>query len=239
MTNNALRRVLDATGPLLLDFDGPICGVFSRYPAPPVAASLRAMLTAHGVDVPPELAHEGDPMEVLRWTGRLDRDDLTRTIEDALISAERQAAQLAAPTLHAREVIVAAVQSGRDVAVVSNNSPEAVRTYLDAHRLAGHVRVVVGRAYAQPERMKPNPEPVLTAVTALTAAPRSCVMVGDSVSDIEAAHAAGVRAIAYVNKPSKASRMRAARPDAMVDSMAELALILMETDSTLTADAYR
>jgi HAD superfamily hydrolase (TIGR01509 family) len=239
MTSDALRRVLDATGPLLLDFDGPICSIFSRFPANALAGRLRDILTAHGVDVPGDLAGEHDPLEVLRWTGRLGRDELTRMVEDTLSAAELEAARLAAPTLYAREVIVAGAQAGRPIAIVSNNSPAAVRAYLDAHRLSVHIGPVIGRAYGQPHRMKPSPEPILTAVSALGAAPRSCALVGDSASDIEAARAAGVRSIAYVNKPGKAERLRATEPDATIESMAELAIALLETDADLIADVQR
>ncbi|MEU8045890.1 HAD-IA family hydrolase [Micromonospora echinofusca] len=73
---------------------------------------------------------------------------------------------------------------------------------------------------AAPERMKPDPFPVLAAGRELGAEPAECVLVGDSVSDIEAAHAAGVAAIGYANKPGKRERFDAA--DAVIDSMAEL-----------------
>jgi HAD superfamily hydrolase (TIGR01549 family) len=239
MTSAALRRVLDATGPLLLDFDGPICSVFSRFPAAPLAARLRDTLAERGVSVPAELAQERDPLEILRWTGGLGRDELTRTIEDALSAAELEAARVAAPTLYAREVIVAGAQAGRPIAIVSNNSPAAVSAYLDAHRLSVHIGPVIGRAYGQPDRMKPNPEPILTAVSALGASSRSCALIGDSVTDIQAARAAGVRSIAYVNKPAKAEKLDAVRPDATIESMAELAIALLETDAALIAEAQR
>ena len=69
------------------------------------------------------------------------------------------------------EVIVAARQAELPVAVVSNNSAKAITAYLTAHRLAGHVSPVVGRPYAGPARMKPNPEPILQAVKSLRSEP--------------------------------------------------------------------
>ena len=53
-------------GPLLLDFDGPVCGIFAGYPAPRVARELIAALRAAGVDVPDATAEQTDPIEVLR-----------------------------------------------------------------------------------------------------------------------------------------------------------------------------
>ncbi|WP_233564897.1 HAD family hydrolase [Micromonospora musae] len=61
---------------------------------------------------------------------------------------------------------------------------------------------------------------MLAAIRELDAEPAECVLVGDSVSDIEAAHAAGVAAIGYANKPGKRERFAAA--DVVIDSMAEL-----------------
>ncbi|MBB4959377.1 HAD superfamily hydrolase (TIGR01509 family) [Micromonospora polyrhachis] len=99
------------------------------------------------------------------------------------------------------------------VAVVSNNSAGAVTTYLTDHRLADYVSPVVGRAYADPARMKPNPEPILQAVRSLSEPPGRCVLVGDSLSDIEGARAAGVRVIGYANRPPKVRTFRAAGAD--------------------------
>lgn len=56
--------------------------------------------------------------------------------------------------------------------------------------------------------------------------PDQCVMIGDSATDIEAAHAARVAAIAYANKPGKRTRFAVYRPAAIIDHMCELAAIL-------------
>ncbi len=230
MTGGGLRRVLAATGPVLLDFDGPVCSIFARHPAASIAAELRENLLANGIDLPQPIADEDDPLEILRWTGTLGQDELTRTVEDALCKAELQAVRVATPTPYARETIVAARQSGRHVGVVSNNSAPAITEYLRAHRLTTHVDQVVGRAYAHPDRMKPNPEPILTAVRALDAKPRSCVLIGDSPSDIEASRAAGIHIIGYADKNGKAERLAEAGADAVITSMATLATALLDNE---------
>jgi HAD superfamily hydrolase (TIGR01509 family) len=114
--------------------------------------------------------------------------------------------------------------SGRAVAIVSNNSAEAVSAYFVARRLTGYVHPVIGRAYADPLRMKPNPAPVLAAVQELRAEPADCLLVGDSASDIEAARSAGVPVVGYANKRGK--RERLALADVVIDSMADLATAL-------------
>ncbi|MBL6277215.1 HAD family phosphatase [Micromonospora fiedleri] len=229
--NADLGRLLGEVDALLLDFDGPVCSIFAGYPAPQVAAELVDVLRQHGVDVPPELASEPDPLEVLRRTGAAGDQDVTRAVEDALCAAERRAVETAEPTPYGREVIVAARQAGMPVAVVSNNSAGAVSAYLAAQRLAGHVSPVIGRAYADPDRMKPNPAPIVQAARAVGVPSIRCVLVGDSLSDIEGARAAGVRMIAYANRPSKVEPFRSAGADAVITSMGEIASVLVERSS--------
>jgi len=218
-----LTALLAEVDAILLDFDGPVCGIFAGYPARDVAAELVDLLYRHGVDLPGHLTSETDPLEVLRWTGSLGDQGVTRVVEDALCTAERRAVATAAPTPYGREVIVAARQAGLPVAVVSNNSAGAVAAYLAAHRLTGHVAPVIGRAYADPNRMKPNPGPILQAVRALGTAPDRSVLIGDSLSDIEGSQAAGVPVIGYANRPPKVDAFHQAGADVVVTSMGPIA----------------
>ncbi|MBC9002142.1 HAD family hydrolase [Micromonospora aurantiaca (nom. illeg.)] len=226
-----LGHLLGEVGAVLLDFDGPVCSIFAGYPAPQVAAELVDLLRRRGVEVPPDLASEPDPLEVLRRASAAGNHGVTRAVEDALCEAERRAVETAAPTPYGREVIVAARQAGMPVAAVSNNSAGAVTAYLTAHRLAEHVSPVVGRAYAEPDRMKPNPEPILQAVRSLGEPAARCVLIGDSLSDIEGARAAGVMVIGYANRPAKVDAFRLAGADAVVTSMGEIAAALIDRGS--------
>jgi HAD superfamily hydrolase (TIGR01509 family) len=221
-----LAELLAGTGPLLLDFDGPVCSIFAGHPAPQVAGELRHVLTVRGVPIVDTIATEPDPLEVLRWTGQLGDVELTRAVEDTLCAAELRAVQSAEPTPYAREVIVSAREVGKPVAVVSNNSAGAVRAYLELHRLAAHVAVVIGRAYAQPELMKPNPEPIRRVVSALGVEPEDCVLLGDSLADIAGGQAAKVKVVAYANRPAKEEPFRTAKPDAVVTGMSEVCTCL-------------
>lgn len=225
-----LARLI-GSGPLLLDFDGPVCSVFAGYPAPRVAAALIALLDAVGVTMPPEVRREGDPLAVLRWTGETCSLDVVQAVEDALCAAELRAVETAEPTPYAREVILSAYARGVPVAVVSNNSAAAIEAYLTTHNLAAYVTPIIGRSYADPRRMKPDPGPVLDAVRALGADPASCVLVGDSLSDIEAAHAARAPAIGYANRAWKVSALTAA--DIVITSMGDIA----ETLSSVSPEA--
>ncbi len=226
-TADEMARLLTCGGPVLLDFDGPVCSIFARYQAPVIARELVDLIQRQGVALPGTVANEPDPLEVLRWAGRDTTANLTIAVEDALCAAELEAAKTAEPTPFGREVIVAAYQIGRPVAVVSNNSAVAIAAYLAAHRLAGHVASVVGRAYADPARMKPNPEPILSAARALASDPGDCILIGDSLSDVDCARVAGVPVIGYANKSPKAERLRSAGADAVVTSMGDIAAALL------------
>lgn len=232
--NADLGRLLGKVDAVLLDFDGPVCSIFAGYPAPQVTGELVNVLRRRDVKVSSDLATETDPLEVLRRIGTTGDQDATRAVEDALCAAERQAVKTAEPTPYGREVIVAARQAGMPVAVVSNNSPGAVSAYLAAHRLAGHISPVVGRAYANPDRMKPHPESILQAVRDLGHLPNRCVLIGDSVTDIEGAQASGTRVIGYANRAAKVELFRTAGADVVITSMRELAQALLDGGEVAT-----
>jgi len=227
--NASAGQVLARSGPLLLDFDGPVCGVFAGYPAPEIAMELCALLIGKGTALPQDIRREPDPLQILHWTMTIDQQNVIDEVERALSSAEVRAVQSAAPTPFVRELIVAAKEAGRDVAIVSNNSAPAINNYLGIHRLAHHVALVVGRTPGRPDLMKPNPAPILQAVSYLNVDAAVCVLIGDSVSDVEAAQAANVRVIGFANRPAKVSRLTGAGADAVVTSLSELATQLLDT----------
>ena len=72
-----------------------------------------------------------------------------------------------------------------------------------------------------PEK-KPHPAPLLLALQQLRLKPSACVYVGDSPEDLEMAKRAGVRAIAVLGPFPTEKRLRAARPDFLLESIREL-----------------
>ncbi|MEV4638340.1 HAD family phosphatase [Actinoplanes sp. NPDC049548] len=220
---STLARLV-GTGPLLLDFDGPVCSVFAGHPAPRVAAELVALIGAEGIAIPEAVYRESDPLAILRWVGSTSSTEITTAVEVALCAAELSASATATPTPFARDVILNARARGLAVAVVSNNSAPAIEAYLTAHGMAAYVSPIIGRAYADPGRMKPNPEPLLAAARALNVAPSRCTLIGDSMTDIEAARAAGVPVVGYANRPWKVDAF--AHADAVVTSMRDIAELL-------------
>lgn len=218
----ALGAIIARTRYLLLDFDGPICSIFAGLPAETVADKLRKLIPG---DLPDEIASTPDPIEVFYYSATVS-DELAARVEAEMADLEVAAVPTADPTPYVHQVIASARESGRIIGVVSNNSPRAVNAYLDRHGLNDVIRLVVARTSHDPALLKPSPHLINKAVRDLDADPAATVLVGDSFTDIEAAHSAGVASIGYVNKPGKRERMAALRAGAMITSMADLALSL-------------
>jgi pyrophosphatase PpaX len=75
-------------------------------------------------------------------------------------------------------------------------------------------------------RHKPGPEPILHALELLGGTPSEAVYVGDARYDIEAGRAAGTGAVAVTWGAGDEESLRAAEPDAIARTPAELAAIL-------------
>jgi N-acetyl-D-muramate 6-phosphate phosphatase len=216
-----LVDVLRPVKHVLLDFDGPLCSIFSNLPAHEVARRLRRALNVDG-EVPPEWVAEADPLALLR---RIDdeRPELVVRADQALTRLESEAAMVALPTPGAESFLMACANSGRFVWIVSNNSGEAIRSYVEAHDLGDLVAGVFGRIPGEPSAMKPDPRLLSDAMDVAGARQAECVFVGDAVRDVEAGDAAGVSTIGYANKPGKDAALRQAGAIAVVDSMQTLA----------------
>lgn len=223
-----LAQIAARTRYVLLDFDGPICKIFTDPTASTITARLVEVIDAHGLDTP-EQAIEAGPHDVLHYAATVS-PQLARAVENSLRALEIEAAATAAPTPGIDELLKACQQTGRTVAVVSNNAAEAVTAYLDRMELRDLVAHVQGRAPANPSLMKPNPYLLDQARTALGAEAAVCALVGDSVSDIEAAQGAGIGSIGYANKPGKHQRLADAHADVVVGTMTEVADTLSAHD---------
>ena len=71
-------------------------------------------------------------------------------------------------------------------------------------------------------KKKPDPMPLLYVAEHLGVTPAEATMLGDSVSDVKAARAAGFQIICMSYGYNHGVDIREARPDAVIDSMAEL-----------------
>lgn len=75
---------------------------------------------------------------------------------------------------------------------------------------------------------KPDPLPLLHAARFFRVEPGRALMVGDSISDVKAARAAGFQVICVSYGYNHGLDIRDAHPDAVIDSLAQLAGLLVE-----------
>lgn len=215
-----LAAILRQAKALLLDFDGPVCRVFGGMSAPAVAAELRTYMASQGVMAPTEL--DRNPLKLLEWTGS-HHPEQAHNADDHLTALETLAVESATPTEHAHSTIVKAHNRGMCVVVVSNNSKHAIERYLALQGLTPSVTMVIGRAYGEPERLKPHPYSVQRAIEELGTYPAACALVGDSTADIAAARASGVISIGFAKTPERTPALADAGAAVIIDSMGELA----------------
>lgn len=219
MTRTAPADLLARFPTVLLDFDGPICSVFSGYTSAEVAAALRERLGLNNTAL-----SSTDPFDVLRLAAE-DGAESAAAAERALAKLETEAVASAEPTPGAFELINELARPERRIAVVSNNSSDAVNAFLQQHQLAKLITAVSARTDPSPSLLKPHPYLVDRACAMTRSPAHSCVLVGDSLSDLDAATRFSVAFIGYANKPGKREAFEERGASAIVHRMSELSLI--------------
>ena len=120
------------------------------------------------------------------------------------------------------EVLPELTRAGVRLGIVTAKRVPTVRLAFDAiPELERHFDVIVGAE--DTERHKPHPEPILEALARLGAQPAEAAYVGDSPFDVQAAKAAGVRAVAVTwGRIHDDERLAREKPDAIVHTAEEL-----------------
>lgn len=225
------ESVLASVDALLFDFDGPICTLFAAYSPRITAADARLEFSRQGIALPMELQQTPGALALLQWA-ELNTPDTVSAIERIQEAGELRAAASAEPTPHSMSAVVAAAQNGFKLAIVSNNASSAIRAYLDAHGLEVYFAHISGRIPGDIKSMKPYPDSLSRAAAALGVPIEHCVMIGDSVTDIEAANLAGAHSIGYATDDSAATALTAAGAHSVICTMAELASALQNSTQT-------
>ena len=178
---------------LLLDFDGPLAALMP----PPVNARAADISRAalEEARLPGDIAATTDHLAVLRYVLE-HRPELVDQVEGACTDAEVEAAGHCSPSLQADVLFAYAHRRALPTAIVSNNSEQAVRVFLDRHHWTRHVDAYACRDSANAAEMKPSPFLLQAALRELGVAPGAALFIGDTVSDVQAARAAGVPIVA-------------------------------------------
>ena len=109
---------------------------------------------------------------------------------------------------------------GHELAIVTSKSEYLAVRALNHVGLARHIDTVVGCDGSS--RHKPDPEPVLIALRRLGCAPADAVFVGDSVHDMLAGNAAGVRSAAALWGPFARTDLEPGNPTTWLERVSDI-----------------
>jgi phosphoglycolate phosphatase-like HAD superfamily hydrolase len=208
--------------------DGPICGLFAGYPAHEIAGQLVGKIDALGMGVllTKQERSSDDPHEILGGVHERRRgSDLIMELEEWLTARELAAVPTAMPTPHADPLIRTWWALGARFAVTTNNSARAATAYIESRELADCFPHFYGRT-PNLDLMKPNPHCLEEAIKAMGADPSVTLMIGDAVTDLEAAQQAAVGFLGYARNEDKERRLRDAGADVVVRSLKQVLDIL-------------
>lgn len=104
--------------------------------------------------------------------------------------------------------------------LVTSGDEARVRRQLRRFRLTSSFAVRI--CHEDCRQRKPHPEPLLRALKRMETAAAKAVYVGDSPEDVEMSRRAGVRVVAVLGSFPTEKRLRASRPDAFLNSLAQL-----------------
>jgi HAD superfamily hydrolase (TIGR01509 family) len=122
--------------------------------------------------------------------------------------------------------VLAQLNKRHKLGLVSSGDRDRVSRQLREFRLTRVFRTrVLGGDTAE---KKPHPAPLLKALKEMKADARDCVYVGDTPEDVEMARAAGVRAIAVLGPFPTEKRLRAAKPEILLNELKQLPALLRE-----------
>lgn len=147
------------------------------------------------------------------WCARDDR------VRDALLAQVREGTKVPYDDVDALSRI------DGPLGIVSNNQARIVETVLDRYKLARHVDTVRARA-PRPESLdRKKPRPTFLADAMADLAIENPLYVGDSESDIEAGHRAGLD-VAYIRRAHNTDRSPDTEPTYDVEGLDEVVGIL-------------
>ncbi|RBM17858.1 HAD family hydrolase [Streptomyces sp. PT12] len=225
-----MRELISDAECVLFDFDGPVCRLFAVHTAESIAQLLRELAAELSLSalLSADLRASPDPHRVLRGiASQRPGPGVVERFEAALTREEITAAGSARPTPYAATLIAALSTRGRQVAIATNNSPLAAQHYLDRQQLSGYVGGRVHGRTADIALLKPHPDSLHRALASARTRPERALMIGDSVSDLRAAEAAGVPFLGYADDDAGAQALRGAGARHVVRSLEQVLTALI------------
>lgn len=222
----AVDRSLPLTVQLVaFDLDGTLVDT-----AADIAAAVNGM--RQGLGMPAQ-----DPAAIAQWigdgaerlvhralTGRLDgvapAELFNRAFPSFLTHYGRGLSDRSRPFPGAQAVLAALRGQGLKLCCVTNK-PEAFTLPLLQRLDLAHYFDLIISGDSLPQR-KPDPLPLLHALSRLRVPPERAVLVGDSANDLLAGRAAGFAVICVSYGYNRGMDVRGLHPDAVIDTLAEL-----------------
>ena len=217
---------LDATL-VLVDFDGPLARLLPGDSWREVSAQVRRLAVRRGGHrVAEALGDEPDHVQCLRIVGQV-APELLPDLEAQCTDLELAAARSVHPAPHAVAFLEQTLDRGAAVAVVTNNDPGVVPLVLDRARPGMTARLLgsYGRSPGRVDDLKPRPNLVLRALADAEAVPSQAVLLGDSVTDVEAGRAAGVRVVGVAEDRERRTQLLTAGALAAVADVGALLVV--------------
>ncbi|MDH5445292.1 MAG: phosphoglycolate phosphatase [Gammaproteobacteria bacterium] len=119
-------------------------------------------------------------------------------------------------------------EAGYKLGCVTNKAEQFTVPLLQDLGVSGHFEIIIS-GDTLPKK-KPDPLPLLHAAEHFGVKPENALMLGDSVSDVKAARAAGFQIVCMSYGYNHGNDIRDANPDVVIDSMVELRDILPVLD---------
>ncbi|MGW7607013.1 HAD family hydrolase [Streptomyces sp. NPDC054766] len=226
-----LRRVLDDAEVVLLDFDGPVCDLFGRTPTAHIADEIKVVARNEWGALDRDVEDCDDSHGILHHLrNMLDGDAPVSRGRAPLVQAntiltrhEHAAVRSAVAAPYVDALLNVLHDLGKRLAIVSNNAEEPIRSYLEGKGLRSRFAAVCGRDPYEPHHMKPHPDVVHRALADLGCPkPSRALLVGDQLTDLRAARAAGVAFIGYTQDGKRRLRMAHEGAAAVVSSHTQL-----------------
>ncbi|MCK5521512.1 MAG: phosphoglycolate phosphatase [Thiomargarita sp.] len=115
------------------------------------------------------------------------------------------------------------------LACVTNKAEQFTTPLLNALNLYDYFQLVIsGDSLA---KKKPDPLPLRHAADFFKVNPHNALMIGDSVNDVQAARAAGFKILCVSYGYNHGMDIRTAKPDAVIDSFAQLSSLITEHET--------
>lgn len=128
----------------------------------------------------------------------------------------------------ALETVSALAGRGHPLAVVTAKVEEGAHRTLRLTRLDTHMGAVIGADSCA--RSKPDPEPVLLALSRLGRPAADAILIGDSPHDLAAGRGAGVRTVAALWGACSREALEAARPDHLLEDISALPALIEQLE---------